>query len=395
MPGIAGRTIPTPLRVRGDSTEPWSLQAELAFGAMRLMLLLLVLMVVPVATADAADTYAVDTCATGSGGPATITGWGFGGNAYRPVFACPDSGVYVQEPPPGVAYPDRIDFRMTFSAPAGTRIAGYRIWRTVTLTSAWTYELHEDGVGGRVVETCGPPCNFIARPVDGPPNFAYSGRDLGSLDLYAYCQVRCPGGDQALVTVKRLQVDLTDGSDPTLTSPPSGNLLNTTGPLTGVRSVSFAAADQGSGVYVARLEVDGNPVASATVDDNDGRCVKPFKDLVPCRGSAAGSLSFDTATLPDGPHAIRLVVTDATETNSVAYGPVQVTTSNQSAACTATSSPGLTARFVTTGKATLTRRGGGAFTLAGAAPAGGGPPLLAPPAPPGAGRAGGGGGAAA
>ena len=120
--------------------------------------------------------------------------------------------------------------------------------------------------------------------------------------------------------------------------------------------MSFAAADQGSGVYLARLEVDGNPVASTTVDDNGGRCVKPFKEVVPCRASVAGSLSFDTATLPDGPHAVRLVVTDATETNSVSYGPVQVTTSNQATACAATQAPGLTARFVTTRKATLTRR---------------------------------------
>ncbi len=148
---------------------------------------------------------------------------------------CPASGLVVQEPPAGPANPDRIEFTLSFRPPAGTSIAAYRIWRTVTLTSAWTYELHEGGVAGRVIETCGAPCNFFARPLDGPPNCCRRGgrspspaAPSDSIDLYAYCQVRCPGGDQALVTVRRLQVDLTDDSDPTLTSPPSGDLFDTT-----------------------------------------------------------------------------------------------------------------------------------------------------------------------
>ena len=39
-------------------------------------------------------------------------------------------------------------------------------------------------------------------------------------------------------------------------------------------------------------------------------------------------MSLDTATLPDGPHMVRLLVSDATETNQIAYGPVQITTRN-------------------------------------------------------------------
>jgi hypothetical protein len=163
---------------------------------------------------------------------------------------------------------------------------------------------------------------------------------------------------------------VTDDTDPTLAGAPSGDLLNTGVPVSGVRTVSFSAADSGSGVFQAHLEVDGQRVQSVAVDANGGRCVKPFKDFAPCRASASGSLSFDTSTVPDGAHSVRLVVTDATETNAVAYGPVQVTTSNQSSECSAGVAPGLTARFLTTRKATLTRRGGGAFTLAGTAPAG-------------------------
>ena len=138
------------------------------------------------------------------------------------------------------------------------------------------------------------------------------------------------------MTVRRLQVDLTDASDPTFSSPPSGDLLDTTRPLTGVRTVSFSASDQGSGVYPARLEVDGaGRRVRRRVDDNGGRCVKPFKDLVPCRQTASGIAVVRHGDAARRPHSVRLVVTDATETNTVAYGPVQVTTGNQAATCAA------------------------------------------------------------
>ena len=59
----------------------------------------------------------------------------------------------------------------------------------------------------------------------------------------------------------------------------------------------------------------------------------PFTGAVPCKPSASGTLSFNTAALPDGSHAFRLVITDATGTNSASYGPVQVRTQNQIAEC--------------------------------------------------------------
>ena len=101
-------------------------------------------------------------------------------------------------------------------------------------------------------------------------------------------------------------------------------------------------------------------MASAVVDSNGGRCAKPFRYLVPCRSTASGSVSVDTARLADGVHSIRLVVTDATETNSVAYGPVQVRTANQSLACIPARRP-TWPRFASTRRSALTRRGGRAL----------------------------------
>jgi hypothetical protein len=344
----------------------------------RLLVLVFAVLAVPTAPALGADTYAVDTCATASGGPATTAGWQHEGNAYRAGISCPQTGITAVEPVAGPVYPDLIQFALYFNAPDGTRITGFRLWRSVTLTSAWTYSLHEDSSAGPTLETCGPPCNWLARPLNGPPDVSVSGRNADSVDLYASCQVRCPGGDQTLITVRRMQVDVTDDTDPTLTGTPSGDLLSTGSVVSGERTVSFSAADTGSGVYLAILEIDGKRVAANTVDTNGGRCAKPFASFAPCRASASGSISYDTAKLADGAHSARLLVTDATETNAVAYGPVQITTSNHAtapgagaaAACPATPAPDLTARFLTTKKSTRTLRAGRTFTLAGTAPAG-------------------------
>jgi hypothetical protein len=78
-------------------------------------------------------------------------------------------------------------------------------------------------------------------------------------------------------------------------------------------------------------------------------------------------LSCNTAALPDGVRAMRLIVTDATETNTASYGPVQVRTANTVAQCT----PGLTAKTTPvsvslkgSGRSAVTRRSGRA-TLVG------------------------------
>ena len=135
------------------------------------------------------------------------------------------------------------------------------------------------------------------------------------------------------MSIPRADFTLRDLADPVLVGTPSGDLIDTAQPLTGMRSVSFSASDQGSGVYQAILEADGAAVASVVIDDNGGRCTLPFKGAVPCKPSASGTLSFNTAALPDGSHAFRLVVTDATGTNAASYGPVQVRTQNQIAEC--------------------------------------------------------------
>jgi hypothetical protein len=327
--------------------------------------------------ASAQDFYTVDSCATATGAAASADGWSFN-RAGTQSRTCPRPGIVASEP--SSASTVLQGFNTTFSAPAGSRIIGYRLWRSVSLRANWNYTLYKSAASGReedIVERCwtlGGGCSALGDARNtGAPHVAQSRLDIPALVFHVDCNPGdCPGGGPANVTVNRLQVDLTDSVDPVLVGTPSGDLVDTTRPLSGERTVAFSATDQGSGVYFARVEVDGSTKASSIVDGNGGRCAKPFRYLVPCRTTASGSVSFDTATLPDGPHTIRLLVYDATETNSVSYGPVQVTTANQSIACAPGPAAELVTRFASTRRTALTRRGGRALsltgTLAGAAP---------------------------
>lgn len=331
-----------------------------------LLVAVLALLLLPCSPA-LAGTYAVDTCSTAGGAPATTDGWRTNTQTATAVtVSCPASGIVISragDPNTGARG------EIAFSPPSGVRVTGLRLWRSFGLTQRWGYGAD---VNGQRVENCDSSCPS-GSPVTGSPDLSMAGLDLSSLTLFVECVPGiCTTNSGALLTMRRLELDVTDDTGPTFAGTPSGDLFDTTRPLSGARSVAFAASDTGSGVFAAYLEVDGQRVASQIVDANAGRCAKPFTSFAPCRASAAGSLSFDTSKLVDGAHSVRLVVSDATETNTAAYGPIQVTTANGSPGVTGEcgSATGVTARFLTTKKTVLTRKGGGAFTLAGTAPAG-------------------------
>jgi hypothetical protein len=132
---------------------------------------------------------------------------------------------------------------------------------------------------------------------------------------------------------------LQDDSDPVFTSPPSGT-LTAGGPLAGPRGVSFSATDVGSGLYQAFIEVDGQRVATQNLG-----CTPPFTATVPCKPSASASLTLDTAALPDGTHSVRVLAVDATGTNTAAFGPFTITTSNAPTTCAPGEAAGLSVAF--------------------------------------------------
>ena len=300
------------------------------------MLALLALLVLA-PSARAEDTYTVHYCRAPGGGLADTTAFSDINPKARLGRNCPAEGVSAG--PPIADFSQLEGFSVRYAVPASTRLVGFDLYRTVTVSAGWNYSLYPDtadGVDANIIERCWwGACSGLGDGTVSPASrVSQRGIDRGGLDLYIDCNPGpCAAGSQARVTVHRLDAILADRTDPAFTSTPSGDLLDSSHPIAGRRSVSFAASDTGGGVYQATIEVDGRAAVTQGVDSNGGRCRRPFTTPTPCRGSAAGTISLDTATLPDGAHSVRLLVSDATGSNRVVFGPVPITTRNQAAIC--------------------------------------------------------------
>ncbi len=127
----------------------------------------------------------------------------------------------------------------------------------------------------------------------------------------------------------------------------SPHVLQVTGSLAapgshhGTESVSFNVADRGTGVYRGLVEIDGKPVYEQVVDANvvggRARCkdARPgdadpyqFIDPVPCKMSVSATVAFDTRTVTDGVHELRVVAEDASGNRTTVLGPQKFAVDN-------------------------------------------------------------------
>jgi hypothetical protein len=339
------------------------------------------------ATARAQDAYTVHYCQAPGGGVGSVDGFSAISGAAGLGFACPAGGV--SSGPPTSQFGTLEAFGIRYRVPGDTRLASFVLWRTVAVPPPWNYTLFADSDAPTVensVETCwtvgGGPCRGVGDGrISNASRIARTTPDTGGLLLWVDCNPGpCTAGGSTRATVHRLDAELSDRFDPVLVGTPSGDLLDSQRAVAGTRSIAFSASDRGGGIYRAAIEVDGAAAVSQVVDDNGGRCREPFTAPVPCRLTASGSIALDTATLADGVHSVRLVVSDATGTNAVAYGPVEITTRNQAPGCdpavTRATTP-VTARFRGTRRTRLTRaRGRGARIRGTVAGAGAGTPVF-------------------
>jgi len=111
---------------------------------------------------------------------------------------------------------------------------------------------------------------------------------------------------------------LRDASDPTATSVAGG--LATAATLRGAQELTFSATDVGAGLYRARLLVDGVERDIRVIDPNAGHCADvnlgntdpyEFAYQVPCKLSAAKTISYDTLGWPEGEHNVKAQIEDA------------------------------------------------------------------------------------
>jgi hypothetical protein len=227
----------------------------------------------------------------------------------------------------------------TYRAPADTEIAAYTFWRSVQLGSPYNYRYYELTRDGALqYDTCYPSSGCTSKgstssPLGSSNRVSVSNRTgVSGLQFSTTCGLQsgtctatAPG---ARFQLHRADITLLDRTSPVISSPPTGPLVQAGAPLAGVASVSLAATDRGGGVHEALFEVDGRLVGRATLDANGGLCRPPYTVSVPCKLSASGTVGFDTRAVPDGTHSLRILVTDATGTNSAAWGPITIRTAN-------------------------------------------------------------------
>jgi hypothetical protein len=363
-------------------------------AGMRIAVLGALLALIASAPAAADETYTVYYCQGPSGQAASAEGLTPVNGKALLADGCPAGGLAAG--PPALIFERGEGMGTYYRVPTNTRLVGYTLYRTVGLNNYFNWSLIEGTVEDLGTATRREICWTMASVgtcsslgdgrADAGSRVADSGIDTAGLSLWIDCNSggrgTCgpDGVGHPRVVMHRLDAILSDRLDPVFNGTPSGDLLDTSRPLTGVRSVSYSASDAGGGLYQAMLEVDGSPALTQVVDDNGGRCREPFLYPVPCKTEASGTLSFDTGTLPDDQHSLRLILTDVTKTNSVSFGPVQVTTSNQSARCDPTFTTKTTpvaAGFRGRKRPFLTRRGGrGVHVVGQIAGAGAGVPVL-------------------
>jgi hypothetical protein len=301
-----------------------------------------------------AGTYTVDACRSATGTAAPVAAWGFKTNYPKggATSSCATGGWFGFGAPASAPTIPRGDAGWwTFTAPAGTRISAVSVWRYARTAIdkkaayAWWNGIFHDTVNAAdAIAHCSSQAGNCgangvgnqSQPLAAANLVSVKNVSYGSLTAWAGCW---PQGTTAACStsypyldglkVFRADVTLTDNTPPVFTALPAGDLVNPSLPLVGPRSVSFAAHDTGGGVDQASLEVDGHVMQTVDV----GGCAPPFVKAVPCKPDATGTLTLDTASLADGSHLVRVLVDDATGTNTTAYGPVRVTTRNGTASC--------------------------------------------------------------
>jgi hypothetical protein len=262
--------------------------------------------------AAAAPTYDQYACRAPGGRPASADGFvarSGGGSTAATVDQCAAGGGLDA----ALAAAGAAGWR--YAPPPGTSIAAVSIRRRVTIPpgSGATYELAGADDRCDAASACGESLYDLGVPA-------------GGLDFRLACPVDACGGGGRL-SIEAVRISLADPALPQVTG-----MAVPEGPLRGVQTVSYTAADTGGGVYEAALVVDGTERERRPAAPRDRACRRPFVVAVPCPPQVRGSLLLDTRALAVGPHTVGVAVYDATGANRAVSEPVGVVVAERAAA---------------------------------------------------------------
>jgi hypothetical protein len=297
------------------------------------LLLFIVVLLACAAPAGAAE-YAVQTCA---GQPAATGGWALFASGPSTALSetCAASGGSMAAVLAGNTAPVASNAGWQVYAPANTTVAGATLYRKVGVAGTG-YGYVARGItpvaaNYQTFETCSGPTGCAA--IIKRASFAWrSARaDVNRIQAYVQCVAPCQAvtGEAASVRISRADIALTDNAVPTIAAGPSSAMFGSPDSVSGVQSIAVTFKDLGGGIAATGVQVDGQTVSETPVA-NAG-CRTPYRRLVPCPLTLATTLQFNPASVPDGPHQLRVFARDATGANVGYSTSFPVTTSARGA----------------------------------------------------------------
>jgi hypothetical protein len=283
-----------------------------------------VFLLLAIGAAAHAGIYHVKICPPSAAGT-SAPGWNTtpGGSPLRLTTTCgtgPSAGLQrVQAYAPGTSA------SLTFTAPPNTQIVAGTFTRQLTTFQAGdeAYIASPNNTDTNAFDLCQGQCSHVGV-------MAIPAAKLPTQHLYmtAECNYSgvCPAGGngppgdwQALAWINQGDLSLQDNGAPLASA--IGGALATAPVVAHTEDLQLTATDTGGGLFALTLEIDGRPVSSDSIDPNGGACQDlggerdgnhAFLNPQPCVLSVNDrDYLFDLSGVPDGPHQLTLVVSDA------------------------------------------------------------------------------------
>jgi hypothetical protein len=309
--------------------------------------------------ADAGQ-YRVYSCKTPAGAVAPTDGWVAeqAGVAFSVAQnSCAGGGALAAQVSGDFAQPAGSYVRWHWTAAPNTQLRGLNVWRSASATAASevnaTPATHISWPSSAVSDArdnCVPGwgCTSLGSHStwNAAGNFLSYGADVvnGSTDVFATaacggtsgwsCADRNSATPMADLRVHAMEATLEDATDPVPAG--AGGTLTRSGAHKGVQSITFNATDTGAGIYRGIVEIKRageasfSPIYSQVIDSNGGKCadagatavsIYEFLYRVPCKLSTGAQVDFDTTTVVDGIHEVRVKVEDAAGNQATVFGP--------------------------------------------------------------------------
>jgi hypothetical protein len=268
-----------------------------------------------------AGTYVIDSCPSAPGGSENAGPWTVFGAPQDPKGSCSGGLGNWIGPLGGTMGPSTLG-GVQVSTPAGITIHEAKIWWYVPHQSSGADTFAITSVNSGVVEESNTPKNST----NTPDSFVLPSSTT-ELTLADYCSdddgpSGCDFGGGGSPDLEFLGGQLTLADSILPTGSVTGGALAGAGTLSGTASLSYDAQDGTSGVRLVQLKVDGAPVAQ-----NIYAASCSYSDFLACPPSESSTITWNTASVPDGQHSLELIVEDAAQNTSVTYDAT-ITTKN-------------------------------------------------------------------